>query len=376
MEKKQKQTLKWSLRLLTLLAALGFLFFRRQMLRPSELHLKSAAEIAALPTSMDSHPCFLAERNPSAGTGALRAEVRDCEVSAGISKFMEEAEVDLSTGRFMLRQTDFLISDSMPLVVTRGYSSWDLTSRAFGIGSNHSYDMFPWGSRFPYTYMNVLLGDGTNVYFARISQGTGYADAVFEHKGSVDSFFQGARIRWNRDHWDFNAQDGTLFQFPEAYYSKRGAEGALVRMRDSQGHEIRMARDQSRNLTSLTSPGGHWIRFTYDAGNRIDSATDDAGETKRYEYDIQGRLSALKSHGTLLWRYEYSGGRMSRVQDGKGTTLIAIEYLNGRTSKVETNDGQVYGFEYLFDRDGRVAETVVTKPGGEVVTKRFEKQVR
>jgi YD repeat-containing protein len=372
MDPKHKRMLKWALRLLTLAFLVGFFFFRRLMLRPPEVRLKPSAEIAAMAPSVDSHACFLAEREPG-GTGALRAEVRDCQPSMGISEPMQQYEVDLRTGRFMLRQTDVFLPDSMPLVLTRGYSSWDPTSRAFGIGANHSYDMFPWGSRFPYTYMNLLLGDGTNVYFARISQGTGYADAVFEHKGNVETFFQGAQVRWNHDHWDFNAQDGTLYQFPEAYFSKRGAEGALIRMRDGQGREIRMERDQRRNLIRLTSPGGHWIHFTYDAGNRVESATDDSAHAVHYEYDNQGRLSAVKSGAALVWRLEYLVGGVSRVRDATGASIVAIEYVHAMTSKVELGDGKVYRFEYLFYRSGRVAETLVTEPDGHVLTQKFDK---
>jgi hypothetical protein len=61
---------------------------------------------------------------------------------------IEQYEVDLRSGRFTLRQTDMFVPDNMPLTLTRGYRLWDQQSRAFGVGGNHVYDIFPYGDRF------------------------------------------------------------------------------------------------------------------------------------------------------------------------------------------------------------------------------------
>src|SRR5215472_13153768 len=91
---------------------------------------------------------------------------------------VNEFEVDLHTGRFILRQTDLFVADAMPLSLTRTYITWDYHSRAFGVAGNHPYDVCPTGSRFPYTYSDLNLEDGQQIYFPRISKGTGYADDV------------------------------------------------------------------------------------------------------------------------------------------------------------------------------------------------------
>ena len=90
---------------------------------------------------------------------------------------------------FVLRQTDLFVSDSAPLSLARTYRVGDFYSRAFGVGTNHPYDICPTGTRFPYTYMDLNLEDGRQIHFRRISQGTGYADAVFEHDETSSEFY-------------------------------------------------------------------------------------------------------------------------------------------------------------------------------------------
>ena len=48
---------------------------------------------------------------------------------------MNEFQVDLHSGLFVLRQTDLFISDVNPLALTRTYRPWGLLGSAFGLGS-------------------------------------------------------------------------------------------------------------------------------------------------------------------------------------------------------------------------------------------------
>jgi hypothetical protein len=57
-----------------------------------------------------------------------------------------------------------------------------------------SWDLFPIGSRQPYTYIEVITCDGNSLRYERISKGTGYADAVYEHRQTATAFL-GSRIR-------------------------------------------------------------------------------------------------------------------------------------------------------------------------------------
>src|SRR5580693_177839 len=85
---------------------------------------------------------------------------------------VNEFEVDLHSGMFVLRQTDLFVADVIPLSLTRSYKGWDFESRAraFGSGTNHPYDICPTGTRFPYTYMDLNLEDARQIHFLRISK--------------------------------------------------------------------------------------------------------------------------------------------------------------------------------------------------------------
>jgi YD repeat-containing protein len=207
---------------------------------------------------------------------------------------INEFQVDLHSGVFVLRQTDLFVSDVMPVSLTRTYQGRDFDSRAkaFGSGSNHPYDICPTGTRFPYSYMDLNLEDFRQIHFPRISRGVGYADAVFRHSETSSEFY-GAQIAWNGDGWTLTFSDGRRFLFPEAYYSKTFAQGAPYEMQDADGHRIQLKRDKERRLEQLISPSGHSITFRVDAEDRIIEATDDAGNVRKYSYDSTNHLESV-----------------------------------------------------------------------------------
>lgn len=275
---------------------------------------------------------------------------------------MNVFEVDLTSGLFILRQTDLLVDDVMPLALTRTYRPWDRTSRAFGLGTNHSYDIAPEGTRNPYTFMEIHLEDDSRAHFDRISRGTGYADAVYEQHAAASEFYK-ARIWWNGNGWTLKFADGRLVLFPESYNAKTMSQGAPVEIRDSAGHRIRLERDPDRNLRLLVSPNGHFIRFEYDIFRRITEATDDLGSTVRYEYDSPGRLIAVHGADGRVTRFTYNEERMLMVQDGSGHTLLRNRYEYGRVAEQDLSDGSVYRFEYQFSNN-EVVKTLVIGPDG------------
>ncbi len=217
---------------------------------------------------------------------------------------VNEFDVDLQNGKFILRQTDLFVPDVMPLSLTRTYAVWDTHSRAFGVGGNHPYDICPTGTRFPYTYQDLNLEDSFSVHFPRVSKGTGFADAVFRH-GETSSEFFGAQDAWNGNGWTLTFRDGRKFYFPEAYYAKNFAQGAATEMVDAEGHRIQLKRDKARNLERLVSPGGHTIALKYDFSDRITQAQDEAGHIRKYSYDASGHLDTVADENKVLYRFEY-----------------------------------------------------------------------
>ena len=287
---------------------------------------------------------------------------------------VNEFQVDLHSGMFVLRQSDLFISDVMPLSLARTYKGWDFDNRAraFGAGTNHPYDICPTGTRFPYTYMDLNLEDSRQIHFTRISKGTGYADAVFRH-AETSSEFYGAQLAWNGDGWTLSFADGRRFLFPEAYHGNTFAQGAPYLMQDADGHRVQLRRDQRRRLQQLISPSGHTMNFTYDDADRIIEATDDDGDVRKYFYDSSGHLARLEDASHLIYRFEYAPllhlegydpYLMTAVVDGIGRVLLRNIYAEsdgGRISEQRLANGDVYRYKYIFLKQ-EIVETIVTEP--------------
>ncbi len=286
---------------------------------------------------------------------------------------VNEFQVDLHSGLFVLRQTDLFVPDVMPLVLTRTYRPWDFHVRAFGVGTNLPYDICPTGTRFPYTYQDLNLEDFRQIHFPRISKGTGYADAVFRHSDTSSEFF-GAQDAWNGNGWTLDFADGRRFLFPEAYNAKSFAQGAPTDMSDGAGHHIRLNRDAMRNLKQLVSPSGHVINFRYDGANRIVEASDDSGNVRKYDYDPTGHLEMISDKTSVLYRFRYERllnwrgydpYLMTQIEDGRGRVLLRNEYGYGsRVSAQKLADGQTIRYNYLFNRSYDIVEATVTLPRG------------
>jgi YD repeat-containing protein len=302
----------------------------------------------------------------------FRVEIAMVKPTVWHDSAVNEFVVNLRNGNFKLLQTDLFVPDVIPLCLTRTYYAWNPASHAFGVGTNHPYDICPTGTRFPYTYMNLNLEDGYKVYLPRISKGTGYADAVFRHDRSSSEFY-GAEIGWNGNGWTMTFRDGRKIYFPEAYYAKNYAQGAPIEMVDAEGHRIQLKRNSARNLDELISPSGHTIRFKYDSADRVVEARDEADHIRKYSYDQSGHLNWVSDGKRILYRFDYqrlinNGGTdpylLTAVLDGDWNVLLRNKFLNGRVSEQILCNGAVYSYEYLFEGDD-VILTTVTLPGRE-----------
>jgi hypothetical protein len=285
---------------------------------------------------------------------------------------VNEFAVDLHTGRFVLRQTDLFVSDVMPLSLTRTYIAWDFHVRAFGVGTNHPYDICPTGTRRPYTYMDLNLEDFYQLHMPRISDGTGYADAVFRHSDTSSEFY-GAQVAWNGNGWTLTFRDGSEFYFPEAYNAKSYAQGAATAMVDAQGNRIQLKRSAVRNLEELISPAGHKITFSYDDLNRITQAQDDAGNVRKYFYDTTGHLETVSDANGVVYRFEYAPlmstagydrWLLTGVLDNKRNVIVRNKYQWGRVVEQQLGNGVVYRYQYEL-AGGDVTRCTVTFPTGE-----------
>lgn len=360
---------KWAL-VLGLLGCSEFLFLWKRAPDPVRVELLPFTDS---PPAWDGSQPWLVI-SPLSGTSPIRFKTSISMVKPTVRHDapVNEFVVNLRNGNFKLRQTDLFVSDVIPLSLTRTYFAWDPHSHAFGVGTNHPYDICPTGTRLPYTYQVLNLEDGYQVYMPRISKGTGYADAVFRHDRSSSEFY-GAMTAWNGNGWTMTFRDGRKIYFPEAYFAKNFAQGAPITMVDAEGHSIQLERNKARNLERLVSPSGHNISFKYDSSDRIVEARDDAGHIRSYFYGEGGHVKTVTDGSHVLYRFEYrrlmTGADndpwlLTAVLDGDWNALVRNKFSNGRITEEALINGEVYRYEYLLNRQ-EVLQTTVTLPSGE-----------
>lgn len=349
-----------------------FLFFWKPPAGPVKVELLPFSD--SLPSWNGSYPFLIISLNHSdSNRPSFHTSVRLVSPTVRHNAPVDEFEVDLHSGMFIVRQTDLFVPDVVPLALIRTYRVWNANSMAFGAGTNHPYDIAPTGTRNPYTYMDINLEDGRQMHFQRISKGEGYANAVFRHEETSSEFY-GAQVAWNGNGWNLDFKDGQRFVFPEAYYAKSLAQGAAWMMRDEHGRKIQLHRDQNRNLVELVSPSGKAISFKYDELNRIVKGADDQGNARFYHYDSSGHLETVSDSSQLLFRFEYQHlmnvknydpYMMTAIRDGNDKVLLKNSYLpSGQISEQKVANGDVYRYRYIFKK-GEIVETIVDQPSGE-----------
>jgi Domain of unknown function (DUF6531) len=95
---------------------------------------------------------------------------------------------DVQTGIYYRTYLDLSIDDSIPIRFERTQRNQDTRSRSFGIGASTSYDMFIIGDTDKFSWVALVLADGGQIRYARISPGTSYSDGVFEDQATPGNF--------------------------------------------------------------------------------------------------------------------------------------------------------------------------------------------
>jgi YD repeat-containing protein len=340
-----------------------------QRFRPSQRVLELLNRTDAAPPKLDGRfPCVFA---PVAGAD-VAPQLGTCAMPEKPTGPVDRFEADLRYGHFVLRQSDLYVDDIFDVPLTRTYNSGDYISlnrvHAFGKNTNHPYDIAPLGSRFPYTYNMIALEDGDFFFFPRVSEGTSYSDAMFQHTETSTRFYK-AVTAWNGDGWTTWLTDGSCMRFPEAYNSKNMAQGAAMEMRDGQGNALKLLRDDQRNLLEIRTPNRHFIKFKYDEQSRITRAQDDQRNWSEYSYNGDGMLTdAVLSSGHQR-HYSYDGLMMTLIEDENHKVLLRNFYQNGFLIRQDFGGGRVYSYYYTPSQSGTYFGRVdVTLPDRTVIT--------
>lgn len=314
--------------------------------------------------AMVSLPSLAPAKNPTAGGG---------NQLLGVASSDKAEPVDTSTGLFTYPHTDLMVSDTLRLTLTRTYLSEDTRSRAFGVGTNHVYDIFMVGDTAPWTYQDLILSNGERIHFSRISSGTTYASAVYLHNSSSFNRYQGATISWvgGASPWLLKLKDGYQMWFPDAESNNVPAKAAMTQIKDRVGNTITLTRASNGNLQQVTSPNGRWLSFTYDSTNRITQASDNIGRTVNYTYDSSGNLETVTDANGGVETYTYdSSHHMLTITRPNGNVLLSNSYdANGRVSQQTLGYGSpvagTYQFAYTLS-GSQVTQTDITDPRGNI----------
>jgi YD repeat-containing protein len=265
--------------------------------------------------------------------------------------------VDLSTGLFTYTHTDLALPDLIPLTLTRTYRPNDPTSRAFGIGTSHPYDIFlitPNGDADIY----LILQDGGRIHFVK-------SGSIWVCNSSPTSF-DGATLTYNNG-WFIKKKDGTVLSFPISEGASTPQQEAIIGLRDRYGNALTFTRDNNSNLTQITSPNGRYIQFTLDSGGRITQATDSAGRVVSYAYDGSGRLITVTDAkgGITTYTYDGSSSNMLTVKDPRGVVYLTNQYdSNNRVIKQTLADSSTFQFAYIVDGQNNVTQATLTDQRG------------
>ena len=250
-------------------------------------------------------PCFFLAPKTAVDQPAASGTIGDCLELVPDGRKLNIFEVDLWTGDLVPVVTDDYVPGTMPLAFTRVVDPVNDWARGFHVFLRHVYDPYMTGSRFPFTYVDWLLPDNTDIYYPRVSHGTGYADAVYESAGFF-SVFGWSRISWNGFGWDVALQNGTTYLSPEAYSAKRPQQGSLVDIFDEKGNEVRLSRKPNGDLAEIKAPGGQSIKLAYDDRGRVTEIKDSAKNFVQYEYDPEDRLVSVSYLGGRRVGYVYN----------------------------------------------------------------------
>lgn len=307
-----------------------------------------------------------------AATPASAPEFGKCSIPVPFSgETVDRFEVDLRTGKFDLRQTDLSIHDGFEVRLNRTYTSQDWihssADHAFGINSNHPYDIAPVGKRNPYSEVEIVLEDSDLLYFQRISSGTGYSDAVYRHSETSSSFYK-ATLRWVGDGWEVDLEDGSKIHFPESYNARNMAQGAPTWMMDQHGDKAEMIRDGQRNLLEIRTPRGRSLRFHYDSHDHIVRAEDDRGDWAAYSYNADGLLTDVVRSDKHERHYSYEGDLMTDVRDESRHLLVHNSYDAGWIVRQDFPNGASARYAYDYGQGNRhyAQQVTVTFSDGSV----------
>jgi YD repeat-containing protein len=276
---------------------------------------------------------------------------------------LHKGGVSTGIGLYTREDEDLIVSDTVPLVLRRTYLSGYHASKQFGVGATHPGEWYLIGDSATFQWVELILADGGRIRFHRVSSGTSFANALFEHWSTPSSFF-GSRLGWVGLQWALRFADGSLASFQSCGPANTAC--SLIEMRDADGHRIRYIRDRSGLLLKIQGPTRE-IAFDYDANRRIVHAYDSPTHGVRYSYDEGGRVSQVVSSDGTVRAYTYNSRDEMLTIDEPGWVISNTFDDSGRvvrqvTQLSDSTDSTTFEFAYTVS-NGSVVQTDMTRNG-------------
>jgi YD repeat-containing protein len=278
--------------------------------------------------------------------------------------------VSISTGIYYRVYKDLYVKDTIPIDFVRTQRNMDPRSRSFGVGGSTSYDMFIIGDVKKFSWVALVMADGGQVKYSRVSPGTGVLDGVFEDKDDAGEFL-GSRISWNgRGGWSVKLRDGREYTVQGCGPPSKPGQCAVTDIKNASGEHLTIQRDRDGNILRISSPHGHFIDIKHDTAGHIVHAQDDSGHWVNYSYDEKGclarsfnwrgdaQLFRYDSRFNMIWVHEK--GRHGR--DGLGPYEFTVSNRYGaddRFASQVVSNGDRYSASYHTDAQARIRQTDV-----------------
>jgi len=280
---------------------------------------------------------------------------------------LEVLDIYLHYGILLSRRADFYLPGPLPLEVSRVIRTQDSRARAFGIGGNHSLNIWPAGNTWPFTWMDLILEDGGRLHYRRSDWGASYWDAVYAVEPTITDFYS-SYVTWNWPGWKLFRQDGRTYIFPDGGGVQRPEQAALIGVQDASGNALRLQRESTGNLMSVSSGEGKWIHFKYDSGYRVTEAQDNEGHEILYRYSATGCLEEVEDAEHHVTKYGHEGTRCPTSMAIDGRQVWTAHFDNAdRVTQLDLVDAGTYRFTYSVDRSGASTRVDIKDPGNNVL---------
>lgn len=270
--------------------------------------------------------------------------------------------VDCSTGVFFHQRTDIVLSDVLPLSLTRTYRPGDSYVRALGVGTSHNFEMYLRNAdpASLTTLYQLITPEGSAIDFPKVA-GLGW-----QHTTSPGTY-HGAVIKVESPapgssewYYAMTLKNGMVYSFDHL-------SGLLVGVRDRSGNNLLIIRNGGMIQRIITS-SGRYLNFGYHPAGTISQIQDIAGRTWAFGYTTNNYLNRVTYPDNSYEEYTYDGSnRLVNVRDRRGNTMLTNQYdTSNRVIRQTLADGGVYQFNYTTDGNGMVTQTDVTDPRGNI----------